>query len=43
MKHIDDCLERERVNAMLDAAKECSVSDCLMLLILWRSWIRMSK
>ena len=43
MKHIDNYLELEWVNAMLDAAKECSVSDYLMLRVLWRSGIRASK
>jgi site-specific recombinase XerD len=43
MKHIDDYLEPERVNAMLDAANACSSRDYLMLRILWRSGIRVSE
>jgi len=43
MKHIDDYLEPERVNAMLNAAKACSSRDYLMLRVLWRSGIRVSE
>jgi len=43
MKHIDDYLEPERINAMLDAAKACSSRDHLMLRVLWRSGIRVSE
>jgi integrase/recombinase XerD len=43
MKHIDDYLEPERVNALLDAAQACSQRDYLMLRVLWRSGIRVSE
>ena len=43
MKHIDDYLEPERINAMLNAAKACSLRDYLMLRVLWRSGIRVSE
>jgi hypothetical protein len=44
MKRIDNYLELGRVNAMLDAAEECSVSNYLLTLrVLWRSGIRVSK
>jgi integrase/recombinase XerD len=43
MKHIDDYLEPERVNAMLNAATACSSRDYLMLRVLWRSGIRVSE
>jgi len=43
MKHIDDYLEPERVNAVLNAAKACSPRDYLMLRVLWRSGIRVSE
>ena len=43
MKHIDDYLEPERINAMLGAAKSCSSRDYLILRVLWRSGIRVSE
>jgi len=43
MKHIDDYLERDQVNALLDAANACSQRDYLMLRVLWRSGIRVSE
>jgi integrase/recombinase XerD len=43
MKHIDDYLEPQRVNAMLNAANACSSRDYLMLRVLWRSGIRVSE
>jgi integrase len=43
MKHIDDCLEPERVYAMINAAKSCSPRDYVMLRVLWRSGVRVSE
>jgi site-specific recombinase XerD len=43
MKDIEDYLEKQQVDAMLEAARACSERDYLMLSVLWRTGIRVSE
>ena len=43
VKNITDYLEREQVNAMLDAAKIANHRDYLLMQVLWRTGVRVSE
>jgi integrase/recombinase XerD len=43
MKNITDYLEKEQVDAMLQAARSCSERDYLLMRVLWRSGVRIDE
>jgi integrase len=42
VKNITDYLEREQVDAILDAAKITNFRDYLLIRVLWRTGVRVS-
>ena len=43
MKNITDYLEREQVDAMLEAAKIANLRDFLLIQVLWRTGVRVNE
>ena len=43
MKNITDYLEKEQVDNVLEAARQCSARDYLMLRVLWRTGVRVNE
>lgn len=43
MKDITNYREKPQVDVMLEAAATCSTRDCLIITLLWRTWIRVNE